>query len=240
MQALDLLVGGPPVSAAVSTSRKQQRSIRDFFTSPPILPSAKRLKTQAPAGQASAASPSGQQATTADHDSAAHASAAHDAASHASAAHAAAAQDSAAHDSVACAAATEGLPGHESADGSSATQQSVEQLSEKQGTDRQMGCPKSQRSVVVVAAQPASVLQNVLMPHSQGCPAERQNQQGQKGADSPLRGQSQELGGSIRAGLTQQGFEDVSAAQVFVKLDATVDSHTHGSLGSDGDKENRF
>lgn len=231
---MDLLVGGPAVSAAVSTSRKQQRSIRDFFTSPPILPSAKRLKTQAPAGEASAASRSGQHATTADHDSAAHASGAHDSASYDSAP-----QDSAPHDSVACAAATEDIPGHESADGGSCKQQSVQQLSEQQGTDRQMGCPESQQDVVVVAAQPSSVLQSVLMPHSQGCPAERQTQQRQEGAESPLRAQYQKLGGSIHAGCTQQGLEDVFAAQDFVKLDATVDSHTHGSLGSHDDKENR-
>ena len=47
MQELDPVASAVPVSAIQTSTRTQQRSIRDFFISPPALPSAKRLKTQA-------------------------------------------------------------------------------------------------------------------------------------------------------------------------------------------------
>ena len=46
MQDQELLTGGAAPSTVLTSSRKQQRSIRDFFISPPAIPSAKRLKTQ--------------------------------------------------------------------------------------------------------------------------------------------------------------------------------------------------
>lgn len=63
MQGGELLSGGGQASSLLTSTRKQQRSIRDFFVSPPAVPAAKRLKTQshplssaqAPASSVSAA-----------------------------------------------------------------------------------------------------------------------------------------------------------------------------------------
>ena len=65
LQGHSLLMGGVPSSTLLTSSRKQQRSIRDFFISPPAVPSAKRLKAQS-------------HASSSAHDSDAQHSAAHD------------------------------------------------------------------------------------------------------------------------------------------------------------------
>ena len=46
VQGGELLSGGGQASSLLTSTRKQQRSIRDFFVSPPTVPSAKRPKTQ--------------------------------------------------------------------------------------------------------------------------------------------------------------------------------------------------
>lgn len=46
MQGGELLSDGGQASSLLTSTRKQQRSIRDFFVSPPAVPAAKRLKTQ--------------------------------------------------------------------------------------------------------------------------------------------------------------------------------------------------
>ena len=245
LQALDLLSSGPPANAAVSTTRKQQRSIRDFFTSPPFLPSAKRLKTQPQAQHASAASHSAQHARADQNTScsaqvaAGAVSAAQDSAFSASAAQDSALSAAAAHDSAASASAAQRLLGHKSDTECFGEQIPTEQISARQHLVEQTGTSQASwisKRPALVDAQPATVLQTDPMSQAQGCHTELQCQQRQEGPVVPLGEQSQHLHDS-RGGLAAQ-----QGQLTCVALAGASRQQTKGMFvppaGSDGDKEN--
>ena len=237
-QASDLLSSGPPPSAAVSTNRKQQRSIRDFFTSPPTLPSPKRLKTQPPAQHASAASHSEQHART-DQNLGRAASAAQGTAFNASAARDSAAFASAARDSAASASAGQRLLGRVSAAEFSGEQHPAEQSGGRQSLVRQTGISQAALTStrpVLVNTQQASVLHEGSRAAAEGFHTDLHGQQRQEGPVLPLGEQSQQLHDSGRALATQQGQPAFRAAAV------AAGQHTKSMFcspaGSDGNKEN--
>lgn len=266
LQAADLLSGGPLASVAVSTTRKQQRSIRDFFTSPPVLPSAKRLKTQPPAQHVSAASHPAQHATAgqnvscadldaagaalACHDSAFRTSLTHDSAPSTSAVYdsASAALDgqdsafsaSAAHDSAATASAFQGLLWGESAAEFSGQQQPTEQSTGRETVVRQTGNFQARPTCtqpVLVDAQQALVLQFDPMAQSRDCQAELHPQRRQQaGAVIPLGEQSQQLHDSQGALPTHQGQPALVATAGAAGQQGKLVCFS--PAGSDGDKEN--
>lgn len=233
---MDLLAGGPSASTAVSTVRKQQRSIRDFFTSPPLLPSAKRLKTQPQAQHASAAAHSVQHAS-ADRDSAVAASAAHDAAASASAAQGSAASASTAHDSTAAASAAhdsspsasaahdaaaatsvaQRLSGHESAVEYAREQHSADsELRERQSAVTYADSSPAafiSSEPVLVDTQQASVLQDAPMAQVQSWHTKVQSLRQQGEALPPLTEQSHQQQDCVVS--SQQGQQaSVAAADV--------------------------
>lgn len=253
LQAVDLLSSGPPASAAVSTARKQQRSIRDFFTSPPVLPSAKRLKTQPPAQHASAVSNSaqharadqnascaGRDAAGAGHDSASSVSAAHDSASAALGGHDAAVSASLAHDSAATASAFQGLLRHESAAEYSGEQRPAEQHTGRQGSVRQtryFQAGSTSAQTVLVDTQQSPVLQRDPMAQAQDCLTELRSQPWrQAGATIPLGEQSHQLHHSQGALPNQQGQPAFVAASGAAGQQGKIVCFS--PAGSDGDKEN--
>ena len=145
LQAADLLSNVASASAVTTTSRRQ-RSICDFFVSPPVLPSAKRLKTEAHASSCEQAAPA--------QTSGKHGSASHHLVVLAPATHELAAESSTKHDSAALSSARPG----------SAEQVTTQQVSAKQEVSCQAAMTTSQPCSAV--KQQSTVLSQLQHAHN--------------------------------------------------------------------------